>query len=583
MREALLATGLGDRDPLVREAQDAKFGDFQCNVAMSVGKERGENPREVAQRIVAALADNPLFESVDIAGPGFINVRLKRAAFAQALEKIPPATATSRERLGIPVVSQPKIVVVDFSSPNLAKEMHVGHLRSTVIGDSLCRVLEFQGHTVLRENHVGDWGTQFGMLVAYLKETEPHVVANPQDIRIADLEAFYVAAKTRFDEDAAFQSKARETVVLLQKGDPATRTIWRAFCDESLRHCHEIYARLGIQLTDKGESVYEERMVEIVGRLEKLRDAGDAGVRDSDGALCVFMDGFKNRDGELLPLIVRKSDGGHNYATSDLATLVERVEHERAERIIYVVGLAQKQHFAMVFAAARQLGWVPADVSLEHIGFGNMLSNTGKPFKTREGGTVKLKALLDESVERARAIVSEQQDGANQFEPAEVESIGENVGLAAVKYFDLSHALQTDYRFDPDVMLAMDGNTAPYIMYAYARIRSIVRKAQAQQSAVQAASIELEHESELALAKQLAQFPDVVDVVGKDLRPVILVEYLFELAKTFSRFYDRNQGVRVIDATPEATKLSRLRLCDVTSRTLKLGLELLGIQTIERM
>lgn len=583
MREALLATGLGDRDPLVREAQDAKFGDFQCNVAMSVGKERGENPREVAQRIVAALADNPLFESVDIAGPGFINVRLKRAAFAQALEKIPPATVTSRERLGIPVVSQPKIVVVDFSSPNLAKEMHVGHLRSTVIGDSLCRVLEFQGHTVLRENHVGDWGTQFGMLVAYLKETEPHVVANPQDIRIADLEAFYVAAKTRFDEDAAFQSKARETVVLLQKGDPATRTIWRAFCDESLRHCHEIYARLGIQLTDKGESVYEERMVEIVGRLEKLRDAGDAGVRDSDGALCVFMDGFKNRDGELLPLIVRKSDGGHNYATSDLATLVERVEHERAERIIYVVGLAQKQHFAMVFAAARQLGWVPADVSLEHIGFGNMLSNTGKPFKTREGGTVKLKALLDESVERARAIVSEQQDGANQFEPAEVESIGENVGLAAVKYFDLSHALQTDYRFDPDVMLAMDGNTAPYIMYAYARIRSIVRKAQAQQSAVQAASIELEHESELALAKQLAQFPDVVDVVGKDLRPVILVEYLFELAKTFSRFYDRNQGVRVIDATPEATKLSRLRLCDVTSRTLKLGLELLGIQTIERM
>jgi arginyl-tRNA synthetase len=509
-------------------------------------------------------------------------------------------------------------VVVDLSSPNLAKEMHVGHLRSTVIGDCIARVLEFEGHTVHRENHVGDWGTQFGMLIAYLQWVLPtwgsHQSGTKEDVdtgvgvirqsnlgdkaritdrdqlRISDLESFYIQAKARFDADEDFREQSRQAVVALQRGDPEVHAIWQLYRAESLRHCEEIYKRLGVKdLIDRGESSYTKLMSEVIRRLEaRMKDRDDGLVRISEGALCVFMDGFKTRQDEPLPLIVRKSDGGFNYATSDLAAILDRLEHQHAGRVIYVVGQAQKQHFEMVFAAARQLGWVPPGVRLEHLGFGNVLAATGRPFKTREGGTVKLKDLLDEAVARARQVIERPETGEGRrsraMGEAQVTETSERVGLAAVKYFDLSHSLSSDYKFDLDTMLNLEGNTAPYMLYAYARIRSIGRKGGVDYAALPPhAPIVLEHPSEIALGKKLVQFADVVDVVSQELKPNALTDYLFELSKAFSRFYDKKLGVRVIDASPESLRISRLRLCDLTARVLRLGLRLLGIETVEQM
>jgi len=591
VREAIAGVGV-DGDPQIRASQDEKFGDYQSNAAMGLAKKLGRKPREVAETIVEKLDIDDLCEKPEIAGPGFINFRLKQTFLARSLQSIPPADDLDTDRAGLPPTDKRQIVAVDLSSPNLAKEMHVGHLRSTVIGDCVARVLEFQGHTVHRENHVGDWGTQFGMLVAHLRRIRPEIIDRPDTLEIADLESFYVAAKARFDADEKFKEESRETVVALQRGDATTRRIWQAFCNESLRHCHAIYDRLGVRLIDRGESFYNDLMNEVVRRLEKLRDSGaNAAVRDSEGALCIFLDGYTTREGEPLPLMVRKSDGGFNYATSDLATIVHRVEVLKATRVVYVVGLAQKQHFEMVFAAARRVGWVGPGVCLEHLGFGNMLSKAGTPFKSREGGTVKLKDLLDEAVARARRVVEEEEPdearsspGAPGFTPQQMDTIAETVGLAAVKYFDLSHSMNSDYRFDLDTMLAMEGNTAPYMLYAYARIRSIGRKAGVDFRALSVDTpVILEHPSEIALAKRILQFADAVDVVGRELRPNVLTDYLYDLAKAFSRFYDKKLGVRVIDASPEALRLSRLRLCDLTARVLRLGLKLLGINTIEQM
>lgn len=596
MAEAIRAIG-ADGDPLVRAAQDEKFGDYQSNVAMGLAKRLGKPPRQVAAAIVEALRIEDVCETpADIAGPGFINLRLKPSFLVEALSEIPPAAAPDGERLGLRRAEKRETVVVDLSSPNLAKEMHVGHLRSTVIGDCIARVLEFAGHRVVRENHVGDWGTQFGMLVAFLQTTKPEVIERPDELVIADLESFYVQAKDRFDSDEAFKQLSRETVVKLQRGDPVTRRIWKAFCDESLRHCHAIYDRLGVTLTDRGESSYTELMDEVVARLERMMsERHDGLIAVSDGALCVFLEGFTTRDGEPLPMIVRKSDGGYNYATSDLATIVHRVEALGANRIVYVVGLPQKQHFEMLFAGARAVGFVGPDVKLEHLAFGSVLSASGRPFKTREGGTVKLKDLLDDAVARARAVIGKQ-DTTDDDEPdaghrpvrsfseTQADLIAETVGIAAVKYFDLAHALQSDYKFDLDTILAMEGNTAPYMLYAYARIRSIGRKAGVDFAAMpQVTGLQLEHPAEVALAKKLLQFAEVIDSVVKELRPNVLTDYLHELSRTFSRFYDKKIGVRVIDATPESVRQSRLYLCDLTARTLKLGLSLLGIETLEEM
>lgn len=585
VREAMAAIGASG-DPMVRAAQDEQFGDYQSNCAMGLAKSLGRKPRDVATELVARMRVDDMCEPPEIAGPGFINFRLRPAWIAERLGAIHPAPQTDEDRVGLPVHEPRETVVVDLSSPNLAKEMHVGHLRSTVIGDCVARMLEFAGHTVIRENHVGDWGTQFGMLIAHLRRTRPEVIDRPAELVIRDLESFYVEAKAMFDADDSFKSEAREAVVALQQGDPATRRIWQAFCDESLRHCHAIYRQLDVRLIDRGESFYADWMDDALRRLESLKGAPGSPVAESEGALCVFLDGFKTREGEPLPLIVRKSDGGANYATSDLATILHRVEVLHADRIVYVVGLPQKQHFDMLFAAARRLGWAPARVRLEHLGFGSMLAKSGKPFKTREGGTVKLVDLLGEAIERARSIVlsPEREEGtARAPSPEEAERIARTVGLAAVKYFDLQHALQSDYKFDLDTMLSMEGNTAPYMLYAYARIRSIGRKAGAHRDSGAGVTIQLDHPAEIALAKKLAQFVEVFEVASSELRPNALTDYLFDLSRVFSRFYDKKLGVRVIDASPESVRASRLYLCDLTARTLKLGLSLLGIETVEQM
>ena len=468
-----------------------------------------------------------------------------------------------------------------MSSPNLAKEMHVGHLRSTILGDCISRILEFCGHTVHRINHIGDWGTQFGMLLAFLRRTQPEALVDLDRLQLPDLEGFYVRAKAEFDRDPTFADEARKTVTRLQGGDADTLRIWRAFCDESLRHCRAIYDRLDVRLENCGESFYNPLLPGVVAELEAK---GLATV--SEGAVCVFLDGFVNREGAALPMIVRKSDGGYNYASTDLAALKYRVEQLGARRLVYVVGITQKQHLEMVFAAARKAGWAPPAVVTEHIAFGSVLAADGRPFKTREGGTVKLKDLLDEAVARALQVVETTEDDETKtrgLDAAAKSAIAETVGMAAVKYFDLSHNLASDYKFSFDQMLAMEGNTAPYMLYAYARIRSIGRKAGVDYADLPAdAPIVLEHDSELKLGKILARFPDVIETVAAELRPNLLTDYLFEVSKTFSLFYDRVRGVRVIDA-PEPLRTSRLRLCDLTARTLRLGLALLGIKTLEQM
>jgi arginyl-tRNA synthetase len=593
---------------------DEKFGDYQFNGAMPLSKRLGQPPRQIAAAIAQRLQVAELFDAPEIAGPGFINFRLKPGAVAARLSATPAAGA--EDRLGIPKVAAPQTVVLDMASPNLAKEMHVGHLRSTVIGDSVARMLEFEGHHVQRINHVGDWGTQFGMLLAHLRHARPEVLDHPDQLKLGDLEAFYVEAKRHFDSDPAFANEARRTVVALQSGDPGTLVIWRAFCAESLRHCHDILARLGITgLEDRGESSYNDQLASV---LDELTEKGL--VVPSAGALCIFVEGFKTREGTPLPLMLRKSDGGYGYATTDLAALRHRIRTLRAQHIVYVVGASQKQHFEMLFAVARRAGWTSGDsgfevqgsaqeVVLEHLAFGNMLGPDGRPFKTREGGTVKLKDLLAEAVDGARAVLQEgsgfrsaaggsadsdggvqgsgEEDSATprrQFTPEQVEQIARAVGIGAVKYFDLAHALASDYRFDWDTMLALDGNTAPYMLYAYARIRSIGRKAGIDFADLPShAPIVLEHESELKLAKMLLKFSEVIEQAARELRPNLLTDYLYELSKRFSLFYDRRHGVRVIDAEPPALRLSRLRLCDLTARTLKLGLSLLGIATVEQM
>jgi arginyl-tRNA synthetase len=571
-------------DPAVHAAQNAEFGDYQSNCAMALAKLVRAKPRDVAARIVEHLDLTDLCGPPEIAGPGFINLRLTKAFLIGQLQAVPSADSTAGfDRLGIEPDPRPVRIVIDMSSPNLAKEMHVGHLRSTVIGESVARILQFAGHPVERVNHVGDWGTQFGMLLTHLRDVQPDVLAHPDRLALGDLEAFYVEAKRHFDSDPSFADRARSAVVALQGGDPETLTVWQAFCAESLRHCHAVYDRLGITgLIDRGESYYNDRLAGIVEEL-----AARGLVTRSAGAECVFLDGFIARDGSPLPMLIRKTDGGFNYATTDLAAARHRLVDLGARRLIYVVGAPQKQHFEMLFALVRQAGWAGHDVRLEHLAFGSMLGADGKPFKTREGGTVKLKNLLDEAVARARRVVEAGQDQegrVHNLTPDQMDRIAETVGLAAIKYFDLSHGLTTDYRFDWDTMLSLDGNTAPYMLYAYARIRSIARKAGVDLAQLPPETpIILEHEAEVALAKALLRFAEVIDQLVADLRPNMLTDYLFELSKAFSRFYDRRQGVRVIDAEPAEVRLSRLRLCDLTARTLCTGLQLLGIETLQQM
>ena len=574
----------------VFRCNDPRFGDYQFNGSLALAKVRKQKPRDVATAIVEHLKIDDLCEQPDIAGPGFINVRLKPSFLGESLGSIPSADPHEPDRMGLARTDSPDTVVVDLSSPNIAKEMHVGHLRSTIIGDAIARILEFEGHVVHRLNHIGDWGTQFGMLIAHLRHVRPEAISDPSALAIADMEKFYVEAKKHCDTDPTFQEEARRTVVALQAGDPQTRKIWKAFCDESLRHCHRIYERLNVRLEDRGESFYNELMVVLIDRL--LAGSGPDGeplVVESQGALCDFSHGKKTKNGDPYPEIVRKSDGGFNYNTSDLAALLHRVEQMHATRLIYVVGLGAgtKEHFDWLFPYAKKTGWIGDDIELRLCGFGNILGSDNRPLKTRDGGTYKLKDLLDEAVARARGVITdESRSNAERASLSEqqIDQIAETVGIAAVKYVDLAHSLTTDYKFDLKTMCSLEGNTAPYLLYAYARIRSIGRKAGVNFADLPTGDpLLIDHATEVTLATKLVQFPETLERLGRELEPNVLTIYLYDLARAFSRFYDRKFGVRVVDASPDTVRTSRLRLCDLTARTLKLGLDLLGIGTVEQM
>jgi arginyl-tRNA synthetase len=561
-------------DPILVPASNPKFGDYQANVALSLSKKLGKQPRQIASAIADKLDVSEICEPPDIAGPGFINLKLKTAYLEAQLNAI-----QSDSRLGIPTAKTPQREIVDFSSPNIAKEMHVGHLRSTIIGDSIARILEFLGHDVLRLNHVGDWGTQFGMLIAYLREVYPEALTTANALNIGDLVSFYRKAKQRFDADEAFQETARQEVVRLQAGAEDTLHAWKLLCEQSRQEFQVIYDLLGVQVTERGESFYNPLLPGIVENLEKT-----GLLVENQGAKCVFLEGFTNREGEPLPLIVQKSDGGYNYATTDLAALRYRIQKDEAKRIIYVTDAGQSNHFAQFFQVARKAEWIPNDVELVHVPFGLVLGEDGKKFKTRSGDTVRLRDLLDEAISRAHAdlevrLKEEQRQETEEF----INQVAEIVGISAVKYADLSQNRTSNYIFSYDKMLDLKGNTAPYMLYAYARIQGISRKGEINFSELgENAKVLLQHETELALAKYLLQLDEVISTVEQDLLPNRLCEYLYELSKKFNQFYDRDRGVPVLTAE-EPLRTSRLVLCDLTARTLKLGLSLLGIQVLERM
>ena len=561
------ASGLENCDPNVITASKPEFGDYQSNGVMSVAKKIGSKPRELANLVVEAIAaqSNPLIERLEVAGPGFINIHLSDAALIQRANEI-------EGDLGklIPQADAPKKIVVDYSSPNLAKEMHVGHLRGTIIGDCLARVLERQGHEIIRQNHVGDWGTQFGMLISYMREIGEAQGDLPT--QLADLESFYRAAKQRFDEDPEFANIARSSVVKLQGGDEEHLTAWQLFIDESLKHCQAVYDKLNVTLSRKdlkAESFYNK---ELEGVVKKLEDAALLSV--SDGARCVFLPEFTGKDGEPLPVIIQKTDGGYLYATTDLAAVAYRSFTLQADRSLYVVDARQSLHFQQVFAVARAAGFASENISLEHIAYGTMMGKDGRPFKTRSGDTIKLVDLLDEAIRRAHELVAGKNPG---LEDAAYSEIAEKVGIAAVKYADLSKNRTSDYVFDWSSMLSFEGNTAPYLMYAYARIRSILRK---QESGLENIQITTATEAaERNLLLKILQLPEIVDMVARDCYPNFLCNYLYELAGLFMRFYE---SCPILKAEPELRD-SRLALSALAAATLQQGLGLLGIETLEQM
>ena len=640
---AFAAAGLSDSPVVLQAAKNPDFGDFQINGVMGAAKKAKQNPRELAQKVAEALAGNAVIESAEVAGPGFINLRLRPEFLAQNIQ-----TALNDARFGIAKTDKPQTVVIDYSSPNLAKEMHVGHLRSSIIGDSISRVLEFMGNTVIRQNHVGDWGTQFGMLVAYLVEQQKDNAA----FELADLEQFYRAAKVRFDEDPAFADTAREYVVKLQGGDETVLALWKQFVDISLSHAQAVYDTLGLKLRPEdvaGESKYNDDLQPVV---DDLVEKGLA-VED-DGAKVVFLDEFKNKEGEPAAFIVQKQGGGFLYASTDLACLRYRIGRLKADRLLYVVDHRQALHFEQLFTTSRKAGYLPKHAKAEFIGFGTMMGKDGKPFKTRSGDTVKLVDLLTEAVERATALVKEKnprnemEDWAdfvgdlvqiardtdetnkrvdelveshenripddqhserekeykdllelecevkNQMidgerirskrspeyysEPArkDIAKIARAVGIGAVKYADLSKNRTSDYVFDWDAMLSFEGNTAPYLQYAYTRVQSVFRKAGEWDAT---APTVLTEPLEKQLAAELLKFEDVLQSVADTAYPHYLAAYLYQIATLFSRFYEACPILK----SEGATRNSRLQLAKLTGDTLKQGLELLGIDVLDVM
>ncbi|MGC4897650.1 arginine--tRNA ligase [Micromonospora sp. DT31] len=549
-------------DPAVRRSQHA---DFQSDAALGLARRLGRPPREIAAEVRehAALAD--LCATVEVSGPGFLNLTVADGALGGLVSAL-----AADPRLGVPVAAEPETVVVDYSAPNVAKEMHVGHLRSTVIGDAAARTLDWLGHRVLRANHLGDWGTPFGMLIEHLVDLGESEAA--RELSMGDLDGFYQAARVKFDADATFQERSRRRVVALQGGDPATLRWWRLLVTQSESYFLTVYDLLDVTLSAadfRGESSYHDLLAPTVEELDRL-----GLLRRSDGADCVFPPGSVGRDGEPLPLIVRKSDGGYGYPATDLAALRHRTGTLGATRLLYVVGLPQRRHFEMVFAAAAQAGWLAAPVRAEHVGFGSILGPDGRMLRSRAGGSVKLVGLLTEAVERATALARERNPELGEAEAAEV---GRAVGIGAIKYADLSGDRHKDYVLDWERMLALDGNTAPYLQYAYSRVRSIFRRAGV--AARPDAGLLLAEPAERALAMELVGFAPVVEEVAGSLEFHHLTGYLNRLAVAFSAFYERCPVLRAEGPVRE----SRLVLCDLTARVLRQGLDLIGIRTPERL
>ena len=563
VEQAFSANGLTDQPIILQPAKNRDFGDYQINGVMGAAKKTRQNPRELAQKVADALQQNPLIATAEVAGPGFINLKLRPEKLAQYIK-----TSLQDEHLGIARNSKPQTIVIDYSSPNLAKEMHVGHLRSSIIGDSLNRVLTFLGHKVIAQNHVGDWGTQFGMLVAYLIEQQQNGRA---DLELADLEQFYRNAKVRFDEDKNFADTARDYVVKLQSGDTGVLALWQQFVQTSLQHAQAVYKKLGLKLLPAdvtGESFYNDQLQSTVNELLAKGIAVD-----SDGTKVVFLDEFKNQDNEPAAFIIQKKDGGFLYASTDLACLRYRINTLHGNRLLYVVDARQSLHFDELFTVARKAGWLPDTVHAEHVPFGTMMGKDGKPFKTRSGDTVKLMDLLNEAVTRASALVASKNP---ELSADDIAHIGEVVGIGAVKYADLSKNRTSDYIFDWDSMLSFEGNTAPYLQYAYTRVQSVFRKAGTWDNN---AAITLNEAMEQQLAVELLKFEDVLDSVANTSYPHYLAAYLYQIATLFSRFYE---ACPILKAD-EATRNSRLQLTSLTGKTLQQGLALLGIETLETM
>ena len=567
VRQAMIAAGApADCEPQVRQSAKVQFGDYQANGMMAVAKKLGMAPRQLAEQVLSHLDLNGIANKVEIAGPGFINIFLDPAFLAEHVSQ-----ALKSERLGI-AQPQSQTVVVDYSAPNVAKEMHVGHLRSTIIGDAAVRTLELMGHKVIRANHVGDWGTQFGMLIAWLEKQQQD---NAGEMALADLEGFYRDAKKHYDEDEVFAERARSYVVKLQGGDEYFRKMWRQLVDITMSQNQLTYDRLNVTLTRDdvmGESLYNPMLPGIVA---DLKEKGLA--TESEGATVVFLDEYKNKEGEPMGVIIQKKDGGYLYTTTDIACAKYRYETLHADRVLYYIDSRQHQHLMQAWTIVRKAGYVPDSVPLEHHMFGMMLGKDGKPFKTRAGGTVKLADLLDEALERARKLVAEK----NPDMPAdELEKLANVVGIGAVKYADLSKNRTTDYVFDWDNMLAFEGNTAPYMQYAYTRVLSVFRKAELEESAIINAAVTISEDREAQLAARLLQFEETLNVVARDGTPHVMCSYLYDLAGLFSGFYEH---CPILSAESEAVRNSRLKLALLTAKTLKMGLDTLGIETVERM
>lgn len=555
IQDAFNKAGIEHIPMSVSEASKPEFGDYQFNGAMALSKKLGKNPREIAQSIMDQLDFSSVLSRAEIAGPGFINLWINPLWLAAQVKE-----ALADERLSISRRENPIKVVVDYSGPNMAKQMHVGHLRSTIIGDTLANLLTFLGDDVIRQNHIGDWGTQFGMLIAYLE-----MKGEDGSGSLRDLEQFYKDAKGEFDTNPAFANKAREYVVKIQSGDTHCLQLWQKFIDISLGHCEEVYEKLNVNLTRddvRAESFYNDDLANVITDLQKSDK-----LQESDGAQCVFL------EGDEVPVIVQKGDGGYLYATTDLAALRYRAKVLGAKRISYVVDARQAGHFKQVFRVAKEAGFVPEDVKLEHIAFGTMMDKGGKPFKTRDGGTVKLIDLLDEAVVKARETINNKED----YTPEQIEELAKIIGIGAVKYADLAINRESNYIFNWDKMLSFEGNTSLYMQYAYARIQSIFRKFDGEISGDIVIGDELEHR----LATMLLRFEDVLLRAAEDASPNQITTYLYDLVTLFMRFYEQNPILK--EGVDEQTKMSRLQLADLTAKTIKQGLDILGIRVVDRL